>query len=221
MSNKFIETNDATYRYTVQGEGEPLVLLHGFTGSIKTWDDCSKKWAKDFKVISLDLPGHGKTVTKSPRTMDSFCEDLQTLLEKLDIKKVHLLGYSMGGRAALSFAITYPESVATLILESASPGLKTEIERENRIEADARLTELILERGVEHFVSYWENIPLFETQKRLAPEIKGRIRQERLSQTSQGLADSLTFMGTGKQPSWWKMLHELNMPVCLIVGLED
>lgn len=215
------QIHDATYAYTVQGDGEPLVLLHGFTGSSKTWDECVKRWREHFTVITIDLPGHGQTVTKSPCTMETFCADLQRFLGELHIQKAHLLGYSMGGRTALSFAMNYPEQVLTLTLESASPGLKTKEERKTRVERDTLLAEQIMRNGVASFTDYWENIPLFQTQKQLPNTIKSKIRMERLSQTEKGLAESLLYMGTGKQPSGWRRLHELKMPVSLIVGEED
>jgi len=219
--NKFIVSKDVKYAFTIQGEGEPLVLLHGFTGSKKTWEECIKTWEKYFKVIALDLPGHGETDTESARTISEFCSDLQDILKMLKIDKAHLLGYSMGGRIALSFAIHYPESVHTLILESASPGLKTNAERLKRVENDTNLAEQIMEKGIIHFTDYWENIPLFETQKQLTASVRDKIRQERLSQSPEGLAGSLVNMGTGKQPSFWKRLHELEMPVLLVVGELD
>ncbi len=219
--NNSITIKDATYHYNVCGEGEPLVLLHGFTGTGNTWETFSKKWSRKFKVITIDLPGHGKTKVKSPRTMERFCEDLTLLLEQLHIKKTHLLGYSMGGRAALSFALYYPEYVQSLILESTSPGLKTEDERRKRREADALLAEQIMVNGVESFTYYWENIPLFATQKYLSAQIKEKIRNERLAQLPEGLAESLLFMGTGTQPSWWDKLEEVTIPVLLIAGALD
>src|SRR5699024_7304062 len=204
--NKFIVSKDVKYAFTIQGEGEPLVLLHGFTGSKKTWKECIKRLDKYFKVIALDIPGHGETDTESARTISEFCSDLQDILKMLKIGEALLLGYWMGGRIALSFAIHYPESVHTLILESASPGLKTNADRLKRVENDTNLAEQIMEKGIIHFTDYWENIPLFETQKQLTASVRDKIRQERLSQSPEGLAGSLVNMGTGKQPSFWKRL---------------
>jgi|SRR5690625_516149 len=218
---KYFTIDDATYAYTIAGKGEPLVLLHGFTGSHQTWEECIKTWENDYKVISLDLPGHGRTKIQSIRTMRMFCTDLNYFLKELTIDKAHILGYSMGGRVALSFAIQYPEKVRTLMLESASPGLKTAKERMERQRQDAILAEQILKNGIVRFVNDWENIPLFETQKQLKPVIREKIRQERLSQSPQGLADALRYMGTGTQPSNWGKLQELLMPVLLIVGRFD
>ena len=71
----------------------------------------------------------------------------------------------MGGRLALSFAMEYPHKVRKLILESSSPGLKTEAERKKRQIQDEKLAQMILEQGMERFVEYWEDVPLFSSQK--------------------------------------------------------
>src|SRR5699024_6113442 len=173
------------------------------------------------QVITLDLPGHGKTHAREPKMMKSFSRDFNELLSHLNIEKAHLVGYSMGGRTALSFAQYYPEKVKSLVIESASPGLKTEEERQSRIENDEKLIKRLKDGGLMKFVSFWESIPLFESQKKLPKEIQKTIREERLMQTPKGLIDSLTYMGTGRQPSWWTSLDQLDMPVLLIVGEHD
>mgnify|MGYP001221495702 FL=1 len=221
MTEHFFQTKDAKYAYTVIGEGEPILLFHGFTGSRTSWEKIVPKLATRCKVITIDLPGHGKTVCETPRTMETFSEDVIQLLTFLNIEKLHVLGYSMGGRTALSFAMYYPQFVQTLILESASPGLKTEVERMSRTERDNTLANRIEDKGVESFVDYWEEIPLFATQKQLSKDVQEAIRKERLRQNEKGLADSLRFMGTGKQPSWWDKLAEVHIPVLLIAGEAD
>lgn len=221
MTYRYFSVEDAEYAYKVFGQGEPLLLFHGFTGSSNTWEQCVQEFSMKYKVITIDLPGHGKTHCQTPKTMETFSKDVVELLNHLKMEKVHLLGYSMGGRTALSFTIYYPEKVKTLILESASPGLKTEEERKARMEQDENLAEMIQLKGIEEFVSYWENIPLFETQKHLPKEVQDQVRAERLMQTEKGLAESLLYMGTGMQPSWWDYLSKVTQPVLLIAGSKD
>ncbi|HLT55488.1 MAG TPA: 2-succinyl-6-hydroxy-2,4-cyclohexadiene-1-carboxylate synthase [Bacillota bacterium] len=212
---------DATYWYEVHGEGIPLVLLHGFTGSSATWRPLIPYFADTFQLVAVDLPGHGKTRCTTPRDMETVGEDLATLCRFLGIDSFHLLGYSMGGRTALSFAIRHPEMIRSLILESASPGLREEEERKQRRKNDEALAEKIIQGGIEEFVNEWENIPLFQSQKKLPAEVRERIRRERLEQDAYGLAMSLKYMGTGKQPSYWEQLSRFAKPVLLICGEED
>src|SRR5699024_4100181 len=124
------------YHCITAGKGEPLVLLHGFTGTSDTWRPFMERWASAFRVIAIDLPGHGKTDTPDFPNMVEFCDELAEILHLSSIKKCHLLGYAMGGRAGLSFSKRHPDYLESLLLESASPGLKTEGEREQRQKQD-------------------------------------------------------------------------------------
>ncbi|MFD2628962.1 2-succinyl-6-hydroxy-2,4-cyclohexadiene-1-carboxylate synthase [Oceanobacillus kapialis] len=217
----YYNIHDTMYWVEKTGSGPVLLLLHGFTGSTKTWDALVKKWKDNFTVVTLDLPGHGKTTTQVPITMEMCCRDLAALVQRLGIEKVNLLGYSMGGRTALSFACLYPHLVDKLILESASPGLPSEKERLERRNKDEQLARKLEREGVKAFVDFWEKIPLFSTQEQLPPDKRGAIRQERLLHSAEGLAMSLRFMGTGSQPSWWEHLTQLSIPTLLLVGGED
>ncbi len=213
-------------RYNVEkaGDGFPVILLHGFTGDSTTWDPFFEKWGQHSRLYAVDIIGHGKT--DSPEDagryrMLSVCDDLFLLLEKLGIPKADIIGYSMGGRLALSFALKYPTKVRKIVLESTSPGLRSEEERKARVEQDCKLSSFIREEGIEAFVEYWGNIPLFQTQEKLPPTIQAQLKEQRLRNSSIGLSLSLEGMGTGAQPSWWDNLSELHHEVLLITGSSD
>lgn len=217
----YLTMNDTAYWYEMNGDGEPVVLLHGFTGTTGTWTNITGNIIYDFETLTIDLPGHGKTDADPPKTMEAFCRDLAGMLDYLGWEKIQLIGYSMGGRTALSFALIYPERVKSLTLESASPGLADKQERQNRQQQDESLAQRIERDGIEAFVDDWENIPLFQSQKQLPAAVRQTIRAERLSHSAAGLAQSLRFMGTGSQSSWWEKLQQLNMPVLLLTGELD
>lgn len=213
------------YYYEVSGNGEPVILLHGFTGDHSTWNPIKQYLMDSFKVISIDIIGHGKT--SSPPDVRNYrieqvVSQISGILDHLSLKKAHILGYSMGGRLALSYAIANPERVKSLVLESASPGLRTVEERRLRVQADEQLSDKILRDGIEKFVDYWGNIPLFKTQeKNLNTLDREQIQQQRLANNPTGLANSLKGMGTGAQPSYWEKLATLDMPVLLVCGQLD
>lgn len=217
----YMTVGESKYWCQVSGQGAPVVLLHGFTGSTATWSTLVPTLVDRFQVITIDLPGHGKTKVDSAKTMLDCCADIKLIIEQLGLGKVHLLGYSMGGRTALSFAMVYFDMVQSLILESASPGLARAADRENRRKNDHQLAERITTDGIDVFVDDWESIPLFQSQKNLPDSTRQNIRVERLSQQEEGLAMSLTSMGSGVQPSWWDKLETLSLPVLLIVGEWD
>ncbi|WP_163579426.1 2-succinyl-6-hydroxy-2,4-cyclohexadiene-1-carboxylate synthase [Gracilibacillus saliphilus] len=201
------------------GNGQPVVLLHGFTGSSQTWQSL-RPFFPNQQLIVIDLPGHGHTTAKV-KSMDDCCKDLYRVFSEMGLELFDVVGYSMGGRTALSFACKYPEMVRTLTLESASPGLATKAERDARQLKDQELADYISNHSLEAFVNKWENIPLFASQKQLPFEIREKIRHERLSQAKEGLVHSLLMMGTGMMPPLWNQLDQLQMPVLLMVGEWD
>lgn len=202
---------------------ETIVMLHGFTGSTKTWEHIASMLPQ-YRIIAIDCIGHGQSESPKDYTlykMEYQLAVLEEVFKALQLTRFTLIGYSMGGRIALSYAVKYPGRVQTLILESASPGLRTEQERNVRKKADDELANKIEANGVTSFVNAWENIALFASQKRLPQRIQQAIREERLQQKEQGLANSLRGIGTGMMPQVWGKLHVLSMPVTLITGGLD
>ncbi|WP_313235492.1 2-succinyl-6-hydroxy-2,4-cyclohexadiene-1-carboxylate synthase [Sporosarcina ureae] len=201
-----------------------VVMLHGFTGSTATWQKTIEVLMTDYYVLAVDLIGHGKT--EAPETMNRYkmeeqIKDLYEVLQKLEIKKPILIGYSMGGRVALGYTATYPEEVTSLVLESSSPGLRTSEQQLARRTADAKLADRIERQGMIEFVDFWQEIPLFHSQKKLSESQQQAVRAERLIQRPTGLANSLRGIGTGSQPSYWQALEQLSLPVLLLTGSED
>jgi 2-succinyl-6-hydroxy-2,4-cyclohexadiene-1-carboxylate synthase len=219
-----VRLNDVHYFVEKRGAGFPLLLLHGFTGSAATWHPLVPHLGQTSTMIMVDLLGHGKT--EAPVEWERYsilksAADLKLLLDRLTIEKVDLLGYSMGGRLAITFAATYPDRVRKLVLESTTPGLITPEERDARCQQDTILAAKIQSEGVHAFVESWENIPLFQTQKNLSPNKREEIRKQRLANTATGLANSLLGMGTGSQPSWWSSLADFSFETLILVGEQD
>jgi 2-succinyl-6-hydroxy-2,4-cyclohexadiene-1-carboxylate synthase len=219
-----INVGDVSYHCVEQGAGDPLVLLHGFTGSSAAWSRVMPSLAQRYRVIAVDLLGHGASdAPEDPAryAMERVVWDLVTLLDILAAGPAYLLGYSMGGRLALYLALELPERWRALILESASPGLATEEERAQRVVRDATLAERIESLGIERFVASWEKLPLFISQQAVPEAVRAEQRRWRLQNRPAGLARSLRGMGTGAQPSLWQRLGELALPTLLLAGALD
>lgn len=213
--------NDLSYHYTRSGEGDPILFLHGFTGCGDNWQYITDPLSPDFQTITIDLPGHGKTDSPADpaRTqLEAVAADLHKFITHVIESPVHLVGYSMGGRLALYFALHYPDSIRKLVLESASPGLASEAERQARRASDDQLAARILQNGIAAFVEEWDNLPLFASQ---SPEIRQRLHTQRLQNNPLGLANSLRGMGTGVQPSLWDLLPSLKPPALILNGALD
>jgi 2-succinyl-6-hydroxy-2,4-cyclohexadiene-1-carboxylate synthase len=207
----------------------PLVLLHGFTG-------CGANWAlagatavfppllPNIQLITPDIIGHGRAPAPhdpTPYTMPSAAEQIVQNLAQQNIQRIHLLGYSMGGRLALYIARHYPHLVQSLILESSSPGLATEAERAARRQQDEALAERIEREGIPAFVAYWESLPLWQSQTGLDTAVRQALHAQRLANQPHALAHSLRQMGTGAQPSLWAELPQLTLPILLLTGELD
>ena len=206
-----------------RGRGEPVLLLHGFTGSAATWQGCSDAW-DGWRCIAVDLIGHGESDAPADErryTMEHCVADLVALLDALGVVRLPVLAYSMGGRVALQLAAAAPERVSALVLEGASPGIDDPAERAARVVSDRDLADAIERDGVPAFVDRWERIPLFSTQPRLPEDLRARLRAQRMANRPHGLANSLRGMGAGAQTSLWPRLDALTMPALLIAGAED
>ena len=218
------EYRDAVARDTAVRDAEPLVLLHGFTGSHRSWDAVAPALASVGRCVAVDLPGHGDSDFEADAgaySMEITSTALESGLDALCASPATLIGYSMGGRLALYFALTRPERVRRLVLESASPGLATEAEREARRRSDEALARFALDHGIEAFVDRWESVPTLWTEQRLPAHTRTCLRQERLRCAPAGLAASLRGMGTGRQPWLGDRLDSAPMPVLLIAGKDD
>lgn len=205
------------------GAGWPLLLLHGFTGSAETWRPFRSAWP-GYELLAVDLVGHGRTelpVDHARATMASVVDDLVALLDALRIEQTAILGYSMGGRVALRLALAAPTRVSALVLESASPGIASALDRQARVMADERLARVVEEEGIAAFVAQWEALPLWASQARLPAATRDRLRQQRLASAPAGLALSLRGMGAGRDEPILDRLNALPMPALLVVGAED
>lgn len=222
MPHLFI--NGLTYYFEMQGTGPPLLLLHGFSGSSQNWQQLQPQLAEKFRVLTVDVLGHGRTASPPDEgryTMERVAADLIALVDHLGYTHMGIWGYSMGGRLALYTAVHYPHAVAHLILESASPGLASQSERQERIAHDRELADRIEAEGIEAFVNGWEKLPLWASQQQLPPQTRQQLRQQRLQNNTVGLANSLRGMGAGAQPSLWPQLPYLALPILLLAGELD
>lgn len=206
------------------GQGEPLVLLHGFTGSARSWGEFGARLTERFHVLAVDLAGHGQNDPSADfdhYTMTQCVADTVDAVGTLGFADAHWLGYSMGGRTALHVAAANPVAIRSLALIGASPGLDCTEDRLARRSADEVLAARIERDGVPPFIDYWENIPLFASQRALPPEQRERIRAGRLGNSSEGLANSLRGMGAGAQEPLHNRLATLTMPTLIMAGELD
>jgi 3-oxoadipate enol-lactonase len=125
MSEQFAEVNGIKICYKIEGKGDPLVLIHGFGSKKEVYIGQVPILSRGFKVITFDNRGSGKSThcdeNSEPFTAEMMASDTKELLDHLGIDKAHILGYSLGGMIAQTFALMFPERVHKLILVATTP----------------------------------------------------------------------------------------------------
>ena len=126
QESEFIEIDGMQVHYRDEGDGIPIVLVHGTAASLHTWNDWTEKLKQNHRVIRLDLPAFGLTGANSngDYSIENYTQFLNTFLTKLEITEFYLAGNSLGGNIAWNYTVEYPENVRKLILVDAS-GLPT------------------------------------------------------------------------------------------------
>lgn len=204
------------------GDAAPVVILHGFTGSTESMRGVVAELCETRTTVSIDLIGHG--CSDAPEdvaaySMDRCVEQIAAIVDELALERPHLLGYSMGGRAALAFCTRYPERARSALLVGASAGHLDPVARKARVLDDEALADRILTTPLAAFVDEWMAKPIFASQSRLGDGFLGNARAERMRNRPHGLAASLRGMGTGAMTPL--ELSGLKVATCFVAGALD
>ena len=155
-------------RYETKGKGLPVVLLHGYLESLEIWNDFADGLAERFRVISIDLPGHGKSDTLGEiHTMELLAGAVEQVLAHEKIEKAFLTGHSLGGYVTLAFVEKYAERLSGFCLFHSHPLADSEETKENR----KREISLVKE-GKKHLICQ-TNIP-----KAFAEDNQGKYKDD-------------------------------------------
>jgi len=201
----------------------PLLLLHGFLGSQRSWKPLLPVFSPHFFCLIPDLPGHGRNTAaplETPLDFDLLTDWLLRLLDDRGIETCSLLGYSMGGRAALHLTCRAPQRVQRLILESASPGLVSAAERVQRLEQDAARAESLLQSGMNAFAAAWYRMPLFASLQ-THPRLRAALQRSAARNHPRWMARVIYALSPGLQPPLWNCLPALSLPALLLAGELD
>ncbi len=214
-----------------RGEGVVQVLLHGFAGSVLSWQEVawqtesfacweSSTGKESGPLVAVALPGHHPDAPVGEGFEDNV-DWLAKTIRMDGISRCHLIGYSMGARLALGIAARHPGIISALTLIGVHPGLTSTTERADRVIADARWAEILRKLGVTAFVDAWEKLPLFASQSCLAPQVLEQQRRIRLAHDPNRLADAMERCGLARMPVYQAVFSRLKVPVQLVVGELD
>lgn len=202
--------------YQDKGEGKTIVFLHGFLENLKTWDFFQEKLSQKYRVITIDLPGHGKSSeqTEEVNRMESIAEQVNEVLEHLKIEKIILIGHSMGGYVSLSFADLYKYKIEGLGLFYSTTLPDDENKKEQRLKA----AEVAVKNPKEFFKLAIPNLFAQQNLSHLEPEIKTAISWAEEA-SLKGISASLKGMRLRQDRS--SVIKNLEKPVFVITGTYD
>ena len=201
--------------YTDSGEGNAIVLLHGFLENKKMWQGYISFFSKQFRVITIDLLGHGESDCLGyVHTMEENANAVQEVLAALKIEKAIVLGHSMGGYVGLAFAELYPKNIQKLVLLNSTSKEDSAEKKLNRTRA--------IKAVKQNYVSFVNlaiaNLFSENNRTRLVNEIE-KVKEEALKTPLQGIVASLEGMKIRKDRE--SLLHENRFPVLLVLGKKD
>ena len=190
-------------------------------GSGRDWMETAEALPES-RCILVDLPGHGLSADCPIdfHPMPRVALALLAVLDDLGIGQCIPVGYSMGARLALYLALTHADRCCALVVESGSPGLDTEEERDNRRKWDESKALELERRGLDAFLEDWYRQPLFHSIGRNETRFAAMMQRRRLNELP-GLARSLRLMGTGSQPSLWSQVAGIRFPWLAVAGELD
>lgn len=197
------------------------VLLHGFTGSPRSWDRVIEKAELRDDPLMPALAGHGPGWRDVEA--DSFEGEVSRLASMIsEIERPMLIaGYSMGARLALGLIVTYPTLFDAAVLIGVHPGLADESAVAARRALDEERARFLRSEGLGAFVQRWERDPLFHTQRSLSPELIETQRMLRLSHEAEGLAHALEMLGLAEMPNYGPAIDRIDVPIVAMAGSRD
>lgn len=210
--------NGAELYYEVKGEGRPLLLLHAGVADSRMWDDQFDVFAEKYRVVRFDYRGFGRS--NMPAGSFSNVEDVRALLDFLGIDSSYIIGVSFGGLIGLDFTLAYPERVEALILgaPSVSGDMPSDRVRQFWREEDEMIEDGELEGATELNLRLWVDGP-----HREAVEVDAAVRQKvydmQMNIFRKEMPDDVEEIGP--KVGAIGRLHELNLPVLVMVGDLD
>lgn len=201
--------------YTDTGKGTAVVLLHGFLENSTMWDGLVPEFSKKYRVITIDLLGHGQTECIGYiHTMEDMANAVFAVLHSLRIKKAIFVGHSMGGYVSLAFAEMYPEIMKGLVLQNSTSRADSDERKQNRDRAIK-----VVKRDYTNFVRLSiANLFSEANRERLDTEIEN-VKQEALKTPLQGIVAALEGMKVRKDRE--VILHFAPYPMILMLGKKD
>lgn len=201
--------------HEIYGHGKTVVFIHGFMENLKIWNDFVKLYSKTHQILTIDLPGHGKSKNfREVNFMEDFAEDIIEVLNHHAITKATFIGHSMGGYTALALAEMYPQYIDKLVLVNSTT-------LPDSTEKKAQRLKMIptVQRNFSLVVTL--SVPMLFSEE-LKPLLKNEIEHLKniaLETSIEGVEAALK--GLKERPNRTSVLYDATFPILIINGTKD
>ena len=212
---KTVKFKKGTVTFSDTGKGRVVVLLHGFLGSHQIWENAIQSLSKSYRVIAIDLPGHGSTDCFGyVHTMELLAKCVKTVMDSLRLKKYVIIGHSMGGYAGLAFADMYPDNLRGLCLYHSTAYADSDEKKKDRtrsikvVKANHKIytTEVIKNLFATKNIKYLKNEIAF------AQKIAAKTSKQSIIAALEGMKD---------RPHRDMILGLAHFPIMMVIGEHD
>lgn len=202
-------------RYKVAGQGPAIVLIHGFMENARIWRPFLERLSSKFRVIRINLPGHGKSDILAPEhSMELMADAVHAVLEQEKIPKAMLVGHSMGGYVSLAFAEKYPARLSALVMFSSSCFADTAEKQSDR----DRSVAAVEAHKMKYITSVIPNL-FFERSGVKASKRIYKLVKIAAKQPKEGIVAALR--GMKNRPDRSDVLRNLKCPLLILAGHDD
>lgn len=213
--NKTVSFRGEQISFSDKGKGRVIVLLHGFLGSKEIWQDTGANLSRHFRVISIDLPGHGESACFGYiHSMELMAKSVKAVMDHLRLKKYILAGHSMGGYAALAFGELYPDNLRGICLFHSTAYADSEQKKKDRsravklVKANARLYT----RDTIKNLFATRNLDKLKAEVSFAQKIASKTSKRGIVAALEGMKD---------RPNRDVILNFAEYPVMMVIGRYD
>lgn len=206
----------ATLSYSIQGQGIPVVFLHGFCESKEIWQEFISSFQSSFQSISIDMPGFGNSITNTNyESIDAMAEEVHALLQELQITRSILIAHSLGGYVALALAEKHPDSIAGLAFFHSTAYPDSEEKKQGR----NKTAEAIKQNGMPDFLEgFIPSLFYKERHTELSEIISNVYKQTSHTPALTAIAATLAMRD---RPDRTHVLRNASYPVLFIAGKND
>ena len=207
---------DGIIGYSDNGRGEAIVLLHGYLETSEIWDSFGERLAERFRVITIDLPGHGRSdIFGEIHAMEFMADVVNELIMDLRIKKFFLAGHSLGGYVTLACAELFPKKLSGYCLFHSHPFADSPEALEKRIR------EINLVKAGKKELMYPDNVSRMFATPNLEKFSEELLRSKKIASSISGEGIIAVLKGMMARPSRLQVMEEGRVPCLWILGAMD